>query len=89
MAFFAKKVIQFLSFAVVYIILPIYKNLANARVNAALLLIFNNNRPYITTWAKISLIINYLSFFTKEEIAAALVNNWYTIKSLNAIIEIL
>jgi len=34
-----------------------------------------------------SLVIGYLSFFTKGEIAATLVSNRYTIGSLNAIIK--
>jgi len=34
-----------------------------------------------------SLVIGYLSFFTKGEIAAILVSNWYTIESLNAVIK--
>jgi len=41
----------------------------------ALVLISGSNRPYITTWAKISLVIGCLSFFTKKKIAAALVSN--------------
>jgi len=36
-----------------------------------------------------SLVIGYLSFFAKEEIAAALVSNRCTIGFLNAIIKIL
>jgi len=42
----------------------------------ALVLISSSNRPYVTTLAKISLVIGCLSFFTKGEIAAALVSNW-------------
>jgi len=34
-----------------------------------------------------SLVIGCLSFFTKGEIVATLVSNWYTIGSLNAIIK--
>jgi len=74
-AFFTRKVVWFLSSAVVYVILPICKNLANARVNAALVLISDSNRPCVTTWAKMSLVIGYLSFFTKGEIAAAPASN--------------
>jgi hypothetical protein len=59
----------------VYIISPIYKNLVNIKMNTASVLIFSNNRPCVTTWAKISLVIDYLSFFIKGEIAAALVSN--------------
>jgi hypothetical protein len=40
-----------------------------------LVLISGSNRPYITTWARISLVIGYLSFFTKGEIVATLVSN--------------
>jgi len=36
-----------------------------------------------------SLVIDCLSFFTKGEIAAALVSNWCTIGSLNTAIEML
>jgi len=36
-----------------------------------------------------SLVMGCLSFFTKGEIMAALVSNWCTIGSLNAIIKIL
>jgi len=46
---FARKVVRFLSSAIVYIISPIRKNLVNARVNMALVLISNSNGPYITT----------------------------------------
>ena len=87
-AFFARKVIWFLSSAIVYIILPIYRNPANARVNIVSVLISSSNRPYITTWARMSLVIGCLSFFTKGEIVATLVSNWYTIGSLNAVIKI-
>jgi hypothetical protein len=59
----------------VYIILPIRRNLVNTRVNAVLVLISSSNGPYITTWARIFLVIGCLSFFTKGEIAAALVSN--------------
>jgi hypothetical protein len=59
----------------VYIILPICRNLVNARVNTALVLISGSDGPYITTWARISLVIGCLSFFTKGEIIAALVSN--------------
>jgi hypothetical protein len=72
----------------VYIISPIYRNLVNIRVNIVLVLTSGSNRPYITTWARISLVIGYLSFFTKGEIVATLVSNWYTIGSSNAIIKI-
>ena len=88
MAFFARKVVWFLSSAIVYVISPIRRNLANARVNTALVLISSSNRLYITTWARISLVISYLSFFTKGEIAATSVSNRYTIGSLNTIIKI-
>jgi len=59
-----------------YVISPIYRNLVNARVNTVLVLISSSNGPYITTLARISLVIGYLSFFTKGEIAATLVSNW-------------
>jgi len=36
-----------------------------------------------------SLVIGYLSFFTKGEIAATLASNWCTIGSLNAVIKML
>ena len=75
MAFFARKVVRFLSSAVVYIISPIYRNPANIRVNAVVVLTSSSNRPYITTWARISLVIGYLSFFTKGEIITTLVSN--------------
>ena len=75
MTFFTKKIVWFLNSTIVYIILPIHKNLVNVRVNTALVLIFSSNRPCVTTWAKISLVIGCLSFFTKGEIAATLVNN--------------
>jgi len=88
-AFFARKVVRFLNSAIVYVISPICRNLANARVNAALVLTSSSNRPCVTTWARISLVMGYLSFFTKGEIAAALVSNWYTIGSLNAVIKML
>ena len=88
MAFFARKVVRFLSSAVVYVISPIRRNLANTRVNAALVLISGSDRPYITTWARISLVIGYLSFFTKGEIVATPASNRYTIGFLNAIIKI-
>jgi len=52
-------------------------------------LISSSDRPYITTWARIFLVIGYLSFFAKGEIVATLVCNWYTIGSLNAVIKIL
>jgi hypothetical protein len=55
----------------------------------ALVLTSSSDGPYITTWARMSLVIGYLSFFTKEEIVATLVSNWCTIGSLNAIIKIL
>ena len=87
MAFFTRKVVRFLSSAVVYIISPIYRNPANARVNAASVLISSSNKPCITTWARMSLVIGYLSFFAKEEIAAALASNWCTIGSLNTAIK--
>ena len=67
-AFFARKVVQFLSSTIVYIISPIYRNLANVRVNVVLVLISSSNRPCITTQARISLVMDYLSFFTKGEI---------------------
>jgi len=35
----------------------------------------SSNRPYVTTWAKMSLVIGCLSFFTKGEIVAALASN--------------
>jgi hypothetical protein len=73
----------------VYVISPICRNLVNIRVNAVLVLISSSNRPCITTWARISLVIGCLSFFTKGEIAAALVSNRCTIGSLNAVIKIL
>jgi hypothetical protein len=73
----------------VYIISPVRRNLVNARVNAASVLTSGSNRPYITTWARMSLVIGCLSFFTKGEIAATLVSNWCTIGSLNAVIKIL
>jgi hypothetical protein len=57
------------------------------RVNIVLVLISSSNRLCVTTWARISLVIGYLSFFTKGEIVATLVSNWYTIGSLNAIIK--
>jgi len=88
-AFLIKKVIWFLSFTVVYVILPIYRNPANARVNAVLVLISSSNRPCVTTWARISLVIGCLSFFTKGEIAATLVSNWCTIEFSNAVIKML
>ena len=87
MAFFARKVVRFLSSAVVYIISPIRRNLANIRVNTALVLISGSNRPCITTWARMSLVIGCLSFFAKGEIVAAPASNWYTIGSLNAAIK--
>jgi hypothetical protein len=74
-AFFTRKVVWFLNSAIVYVISPIYKKLANIRVNIASVLIFSSNRLCVTTWAKISLVIGYLSFFTEGEIAAVLVNN--------------
>jgi hypothetical protein len=86
-AFFAKKVVRFLSSAVVYVISPIRRNLANARVNTALVLISGSNRPCVTTWARISLVIDCLSFFTKGEIVATLASNWCTIGSSNAAIK--
>ena len=52
-----------------------------------LVLISSSNRPCITTWARISLVIDCLSFFTKGEIAATLVSIWCTIGSLNAVIK--
>jgi len=58
-------------------------------VNAALVLISSSNRPCVITWARISLVIGYLSFFAKGEIAAALASNWCTIGSLNTVIKIL
>ena len=70
-----------------YIISPIRRNLANIRVNAVLVLISSSDRPCVTTWARMSLVIGCLSFFTKGEIAAALASNWCTIGSLNAVIE--
>jgi len=70
------------------VISPIRRNLANIRVNAVLVLISGSNRLCVTTWAKISLVMGYLSFFAKGEIAATLVSNWCTIGSLNAIIKI-
>jgi hypothetical protein len=54
----------------------------------ALVLIFGNNRLCVTTWVKISLVIDCLFFFTKKEIVAALVSNWCTIGSVNTVIEI-
>jgi hypothetical protein len=74
-AFFTRKVVRFLSSAIVYIISPIYRNLANVRVNIASVLTSSSDRPCVTTWARISLVIGYLSFFTKGEIAATLVSN--------------
>ena len=87
MAFFTRKVVRFLSSAVIYVISPIYRNLVNARVNAALVLTSGSNRPCVTTWAKISLVMGYLFFFAKGEIVAALASNRYTIGSLNAAIK--
>ena len=87
-AFFTKKVVWFLSSAIVYVISPIYRNLVNVRVNIASVLISSSDGPYVTTWARMSLVMGCLSFFTKGEIAAALVSNWCTIGSLNAIIKI-
>ena len=86
-AFFARKVVRFLSSAVVYIISPIYRNLVNARVNTVLVLTSGSNGPYVTTWARMSLVMGCLSFFTKGEIVAALASNWYTIGSSNAVIK--
>ena len=88
-AFLARKVVRFLSSAVVYIISPIYRNPVNARVNAVLVLTSGSNGPCVTTWARISLVIGCLSFFTKGEIAAALASNLCTIGSLNTIIKML
>jgi len=88
-AFFARKVVRFLSSAVIYVISPIRRNLVNARVNIALVLISGSDRPCVTTWARMSLVIGYLSFFAKGEIAAALASNRCTIGSLNAIIKML
>jgi hypothetical protein len=68
---------------------PIYKKPVNVRVNMASVLTSSSNGPCVTTWAKISLVIDCLSFFTKGEIVAALVSNWCTVGSLNAIIKIL
>jgi hypothetical protein len=58
------------------------------RVNIVSVLISGSNRPYITTWARMSLVIGCLSFFTKGEIVATLASNWCTIGSLNTIIKI-
>jgi len=55
----------------------------------ASVLISSSNRPCVTTWARISLVIGCLSFFTKGEIVAALVSNQCTIGSLNAVIKML
>ena len=38
-------------------------------------LISSSKELYITTWARISLVMGCLAFFTKGEIAAALVSN--------------
>ena len=86
-AFFARKVVRFLSSAVVYVISPIHRNPVNARVNAALVLTSSSNGPCVTTWARMSLVMGYLSFFAKGEIAAAPASNWCTVGSLNAVIE--
>jgi hypothetical protein len=51
-AFFIRKVVRFLSSAIVYIILPIRKKLVNIRVNTASVLIFGSNRPYVTTYIR-------------------------------------
>jgi len=88
-AFFTRKVVRFLSSAIVYIILPICRNLVNVRVDTASVLISGSNGPCVTTWARMSLVMGYLFFFTKGEIAAALASNWYTIGSSNTIIEML
>ena len=87
MAFLTRKVVWFLSFAIIYIILPICRNLVNARVNVVLVLISSSKEPYITTWARISLVMGYLAFFTKGEIVATPASNWCTIGSLNAAIK--
>ena len=70
-----------------YVISPIRRNLANARVNIALVLTSGSDRPCVTTWARMSLVMSCLSFFTKGEIAATFASNWCTIGSLNAIIK--
>jgi len=88
-AFLARKVIRFLSSAIVYVISPIRRNLANARVNAASVLTSGSDGPCVTTWARMSLVIGCLSFFTEGEIAAAPASNLYTVGSLNAVIEML
>ena len=88
-AFLARKVIRFLSSAIVYIISPICRNLVNARVNAVLVLISGSDGPCVITWAKMSLVIGCLSFFTKGEIAAALASNLCTVGSLNTVIKML
>jgi len=74
-AFLIRKVVWFLSSAVVYVISPIYRNPANARVNTALVLTSSSDGPCVTTWAKISLVMGCLSFFTEGEIAAAPASN--------------
>jgi len=86
-AFFARKVVRFLSSAIIYVISPICRNSVNARVNTALVLTSSSDRPCVTTWARISLVMGYLSFFAKGEIVAAPASNWYTIGSLNAVIK--
>jgi len=48
-----------------------------------------SNRPCVTTWARMSLVIGYLSFFTEGEIVAAPASSWCTIGSLNAVIKML
>ena len=73
----------------VYMILPIYKNLTNARVNAALMLIFGSNGLCVTTWVRMSLTMGCLFFFTEGEIVATPASNQCTVKSSNAAIEIL
>ena len=86
-AFFTRKVVRFLSSAVVYVISPIRRNPANARVNAALVLTSGSDGPCVTTWARMSLVMGCLSFFTKGEIAAAPASNRCTIGSSNAVIK--
>jgi len=54
-----------------------------------LVLTSSSNRPCVTTWARISLVMGCLSFFTKGEIAATPASNWCTIESLNTVIKIL
>jgi len=70
-----RNVIGFLRSVVVYIILPICRNLVNIRVNAILVLILDSKELCVTTKARISLVISYFSFFIEGEIVAALVSN--------------